>query len=284
VKELIAFIETNLTKEKLEQITTAVIDAYQKEDDFTLNTAASALRIEREGGNRKKLFYKLIKQLHPDRLISIQADFSNAVEDSDKNSLSRLKTLLNIKAHLKEIKKKRYDFDYEETFEAGSAHSMGFSGEDEDEYEMPEDDGSFFNAVKREIFGNHNFAVDPSDLGQIDGVLNLQDYNLEDIDGIEYCRNVHILNLAGNDIFNIYDLQFLTALEELYAGENRISDISALADLASLEIIDLSGNDIDDISPLLKMDSLKFADLRHNPIEDKSIAADLEKHGVIVLL
>ncbi|MBI9105740.1 MAG: leucine-rich repeat domain-containing protein [Spirochaetales bacterium] len=284
MKELIAFIETNLHKVKLEQITSSVIDAYRQDDDFTLKTAASALQIPAEGVNRKKLFYSLIKKLHPDRLASLQTEFNTAVALSDINSLSGLKKLLDIRAHVKETRKQLFDFDYEETFSSKPDPSMGFSEDDEDdEGDFGNDGNSFINAVKREIFGNHNFSIDPSDLGQIDGVLNLQDYELDDIDGIEYCRNVSILNICDNDICNIYDLQFLTQLEELYAAGNRISDIEALGALSVLEIIDLSGNDVEDISPLLKMDNLKFADLRHNPAFDKNIIRRLEEQGVIVL-
>lgn len=287
MKEIIEFIETNLQKEKLEQITTAVIDAYRREDDITLGAAAEALHIGEKKSDRKKLFYSIIKKLHPDRLTTLRLEFNIAVQKSDREKLYGLKKLLDVKAHTASVKQQRFDFDYEETFEPGGGRETGFGfGFDDEDHQddYSEDEGSFINAVKRELFGNHSFVIDPSDLGQIDGVLNLQEYNLEDIDGIEYCRNVRILNLAGNDIFNIYDLQHLTELEELYASSNRISDISTLGELKSLELLELYGNDIEDISPLLTMENLKFADLRSNPVEDRSPVAVLEERGVIVLL
>ena len=281
MKELITFIEANLNKQKLEKITTSVIDAYRSEDDFMLKTTAMALHIQTDGVDRKKLFYELVKRLHPDRLTSLQSEFTDAVRRSDLISLSGLKKLLDMKAHLNEVKKQRYDYDFTEDFRTGPDPAMGFDEEDQEDLE---DEGSFINAVKREIFGNHNFSIDPSDLGQIDGVLNLQDYDLEDLDGIEHCLNVHVLNIAGNDIFNLYDLQFLTQLVELYASGNRVSDLSALSDLRMLEIIDMPDNDVEDLSPLLKMDKLRFADFRNNPVSDRTIVRMLEEQGVIVLI
>ena len=68
MNELITFIEDNLTRKRLEKISTAAIDAYKNEDDVILNAYAEALNVDGNSRNRKKLFYSVIKKLHPDRL------------------------------------------------------------------------------------------------------------------------------------------------------------------------------------------------------------------------
>ena len=280
MQDLIEYIDGNLSRKRLEQLTTSIIEAYKSEDDVTLKAAAETLSID-TSGERKRLFYRLVREFHPDRLKLLRADFEKAAGGSDRTALERLGRMLDLKLHVGTIRRERYDFEYAEVFRGGADASMGFM---EDDSWQPDDEGSFYDAVKREIFGNQNFHIDPADLGQIDGVLNLQDYNLDDLDGIEYCRNVRILNICGNDISSLYDLQFLNQLEELYASGNRITGIEGLSELPALEIADLSDNDIEDASPLLALPKLKFVDLRSNPVAGQDIIRELSARGVTVLL
>ncbi len=286
MKDTIEFIEKNLTKEKLEAIASALITAYRSEDDLTLKTYAAAAKVDYASGQtgRKKLFYGIISRLHPDRLPVLTDDFTKAKAASDIESLSRLKQLLELKEKAAVIKSERFDYQHTETWAAEDDEDPAdFYDDYSDVRDGDVESSDFINAVKSAIFGNHDFYVEPADLGQIDGGLDVANCGLDDLEGLEYCRNVRSLDISMNDISNIYDLSSLSQLEELYASGNSIRDIDVLAELDYLEIADLSDNDIEDIKPLLKMQSLKFADLRKNPVSDRATIKKLETMGVIVL-
>lgn len=272
MQKLISFIDEHLKHKRLEEISTSIINAYKDEDDFTLKTYAGSLDIEINHGSRKKMFYSIIKQLHPDRLPALLKEYEEAKIASDITVLNKIKQLLEIKTTAAAVKTERFEYEYHETW----------TPEPEDSDEYFSDERGFIFAVKSVIYGNHDFHIEPADFGQIDGSLDVGYYGLDDINGIEYCRNVRVLNLSGNDIGNIYDLQYLTQLEELYAADNNIRDIESIEELDNLEIVDLSGNDIEDISPLLKMSGLKFVNIRNNPVNDKAVIEKLEVAGVIV--
>ncbi len=283
MEETISFITENLNSKRLEEITTAVINAYRNEDESALRTYAGVLNINKDAG-RRKMFYAIVQRLHPDRLPVLKDEFKKAKSCCDIEVLSNMKKLLQVKVSAAALKAERFEYEHHETW------NTGFDETDFDDYvegadvfEDEEADSDFYKAVKDVIFGNHDFSIAPSDLGQIDGGLDLGYCGLEDIDGIEFCRNVRSLNISGNSISNIYDLQHLSQLEELYAADNLIRDIDSIMNLEWLEIIDLSGNEIEDITPLLNMSNLKFVNIMKNPVSDRTIIEKLEADGVIVL-
>lgn len=86
------------------------------------------------------------------------------------------------------------------------------------------------------------------------------------LSGIEYCKNLTILQLRGTGI----------------------SDISPLSKLANLHTLDLSSNEITDISPLIENTGLgegDWVDIMYNPLSEESIneyIPQLEQRGVMV--
>ncbi len=283
MRENAEFIRKNLSRKKLEQISTTVINAYKAGDDVFISSAAGTIGINTEGKSRKTLFYTLIKAVHPDRFSALLNEFETACRKSDTGRLSAIRKLLELKLRVAEERQKRFDFDYSEVFYNDADASMGFSSDEDEYYDSDFADNDFIAAVKSEIFGNHPYPVDASDLGQIDGVLDVSGYGFEDTEGLEYCRNVRILNISGNDIYNIHDLAELHQLEELYAASNRISDLSPLTGMDFLEIIELSDNDIEDISPLLNLAKLRFVNLIGNPVSDRGLIEKLREQKVIVI-
>ncbi|MDC7227847.1 MAG: leucine-rich repeat domain-containing protein [Spirochaetales bacterium] len=282
MRDLINFIEKNLNKQHLEAASAVVINAYRSGDKLTIRACSEAMGLSSDG-ELKKLFYNLIRKIHPDMLSSLMEDFQKAKSDSDYDRLIGLKKLLEMKNEARLLRANRFEYQHTETWAAPVADEYEGHFEDEDVFEDLSVDGGFLNAVRDVIFGNHDFHIEPADLGQLDGGLDLAFRELDNLDGIEYCRNIRILNISGNDVSNIWDLQELAGLEELYASGNAIRDIDILSGLHSLEIIDLSDNDIEDISVLRHMTALKFADLHGNPLQDLDIISELESEGVIIL-
>lgn len=108
-------------------------------------------------------------------------------------------------------------------------------------------------------------------------------------------KDVRVLNLENYQLTSIEGLQYFTGLQELYLSQNVISDATPIQNLNGLEILDLSFNQLTDLeiaSPFLKelnvegnrlydlsfvrdLDDLMKLDLRDNEFSDLSPLADL---------
>ncbi|MBN1410153.1 MAG: leucine-rich repeat domain-containing protein [Spirochaetales bacterium] len=282
LKELYDFIRKNLTIDRLKELSQQIIDAYKSRNEvklmaFTPVLPSGSPQAAPETGSR--LFFRLIKFFHPDRYNSMVREVEESYLEENEGKLLFFKQLLSIDKSAARELAERFEFENREMygFDAGDldspAHPLRKSSKKFD----------FFSAVKSELYGNLGFSLDPADLASLTDDLDLSDYGLNDLDGLEYCRNITSLNLSGNILDNIHEIQFLDYLKELYLSGNEITDIDDLAGLSNLEIIDLSGNDIEDLSPLLLMDSLKFVDISGNPIADKSVITALERKGVVII-
>jgi len=115
--------------------------------------------------------------------------------------------------------------------------------------------------------------------------------HITDLSGIEYCINLTVLNLWGNEISDLSPLASLTNLTVLNLEGNEISDISPLASLTSLEYLSLVVNQVSDISPLVENSGLGPGDiviLSNNNLdlsegsEDMEDIRQLEGRGVVV--
>jgi len=89
--------------------------------------------------------------------------------------------------------------------------------------------------------------------------------SVENITGLEYCKNLIALNLANNGITDFSPLSNLTNLESLDLSRKyktnlwrkQLVDISPLSGLTNLENLNLANNDITDVSPLSGLTNLK---------------------------
>lgn len=76
--------------------------------------------------------------------------------------------------------------------------------------------------------------------------------NIRDLEGIQYCTAMTVLNLRANQVQSITPLASLTNLVRLDLGENEVKNIEPLAGMLFLEelIIYGDGNEIVDWQPL----------------------------------
>lgn len=295
MQKTIDFINQNLNKEHLEEMAVTIIDAYKHGNQSLLRTYVESLMgsMASEGKDRKALFFTVIKLIHPDRLPGLLQDFKQAQSANDHEKLKYLENLLSVRTRADQAYKSRFDFTpapEEYTFDDDEFEDYSIY-EDDDISEVVVDENremSFMDAVKQYIFGNLDIdEILPFDLGQLEGSLDVSHYGLYELDGLEYCTNITELNLAGNNIDNIYNLRNLGYLQEIYMSDNQISNLDPLANLQSLEILDLENNEVEDIQVLLSLEGLQFVNLKKNPLHlqqrNQTVIKELKSRGVLVI-
>lgn len=104
--------------------------------------------------------------------------------------------------------------------------------------------------------------------------LELEGNELTDIDFINQCLNIRLLNISNNNVMNIKPLEYLKELKWLYANGNKIQDIDSLKNLINLQTLDLGYNKISNIKNLPK--GLVELNLKHNCITDIRPLKDLK--------
>ena len=143
-----------------------------------------------------------------------------------------------------------------------------------------------------------------------DDMLNLRgdldaggNIGITDITGLEYAKNLTVLNLYHNPIsditpiagmerlvnFNLWgcqieDLAPLRALPRFeggFLGGNRISNLEPLTGLTNITGLNLNFNSISDVRPLATLHNLFHLELDHNQIEDYSPLANLTNLQVL---
>ena len=130
---------------------------------------------------------------------------------------------------------------------------------------------------------NETLGKNPySDLikGELESInkLELSEAGIKDLTGIEYCKNLIMLDLRNNEhIKNIEPLKNLTNLQILYLQRNNIVDISPLSNLINLKSLDISFNNIENISSISRLIKLEDLDISYNKVNDISSLKDLVK-------
>lgn len=100
---------------------------------------------------------------------------------------------------------------------------------------------------------------------------------IKDLTGLEKCRSLALLELAGNEITKIDALAGLKDIQSLDLSKNKITDIKPIAGLTKLQHLELSNNQISDISPISKLTNMRSLYLSNNKIQDLAPVANLKK-------
>ncbi len=111
---------------------------------------------------------------------------------------------------------------------------------------------SFLTALKRRVYGNLNVDFPMYLLEDLEEI-EMADYELESLDGIEACRYARVVDLTNNNLTDLTELGHLRQVERLYLANNHIGMIDALSNLIVLQVLDISFNDVDDLSPLFEL-------------------------------
>lgn len=236
-----------------------------------------------------KVFSRLIMLYHPDRISQMVARMESAYGRGDFEELYAMSHILHIQ-HLEPeqmaVSTVITEEDLAEEFgwDEGMDGYSYFTGEGsaEEEYEEEEfQTYSFLTALKRRVYGNLNVEFPMyllEDLEEID----MADYDIESLDGIEACRYVRVVDLSNNNLTDLTDLQELHQIERLYLANNHIGMIDALSNLTVLQVLDLSYNDVDDLSPLFELSHLGYLNISGNRIPSWQID-QIRSMGVTVV-
>lgn len=155
--------------------------------------------------------------------------------------------------------------------------SLVFLSEVKADEEITFSDENLEKMIREEI-GKSAGPIYKSDLEEI-FALDVYGKGIENLKGLEYCKNLRKLNLGLNFfISDISPLESLTNLTHLELSCNQISDISPLSNLTKLRELKLEDDRISDISPLKSLTNLTYLDLSHNQISD--ISPLVENPGV----
>jgi internalin A len=100
---------------------------------------------------------------------------------------------------------------------------------------------------------------------------------IKDLAGLEKCRSLASLDLAGNEITKIDAIAGLKNLQSLDLSKNKITDIKPIEGLTKLQYVQLSDNQIADLSPVSKLDNLRSLYVSNNKIQNLTPVANLKK-------
>ena len=286
---LVEVKQKHLVEDRLKAIAAQLISAHRRKSHDLVIPYARQAGLPIEGQAPHHLFMRTIQVFHPDRLTLIWNQVERAVHFSDQVALDGFVRLLRYHPETVSMRTE-VDFDQEEEVYGFDSDDFGFDIHDtfDDEEFVGQawdpDEGTFYSAVKRELFGNLEVYPDVADLAKLEGELDLSDYDLHDLEGIEHCQSLTVLNLSRNNLDNVFLLSGLTKLEALDLAENDLEDADSLGALVNLKELDLSANEIDDVAFLDRLTALKYVDLTGNPVRNKAVIDRLEARGVIVII
>ena len=111
-------LKSSLTAQKLQELSVKVIDAHKGKNEGLLLLYADTLFPEDKGnqGTGVKLFLKLIKHIHPDKLSLIHKDLENAFQREDFALLDFYNKILFAEREVKTLYRERFAFDFTEEY------------------------------------------------------------------------------------------------------------------------------------------------------------------------
>ncbi|HUF62823.1 MAG TPA: leucine-rich repeat domain-containing protein [Verrucomicrobiales bacterium] len=93
---------------------------------------------------------------------------------------------------------------------------------------------------------------------------------IKDLTGLEKCRALASLELAGNEISDAGPLKELTEIQLLDLAENQIEDLHPLAGIKAIQFLDVSKNRVKSLEPLRALERLTSFYASENQVEDLS--------------
>jgi Leucine-rich repeat (LRR) protein len=283
----VAYSDKNLNR-----IAGQIIGAYKARDYDILRKIESIVSefIEIEINPKiNKCFSKLLKIYHPDKGNAYREHIQKLYQENKTDELNQFAHIFQVQNFESVAQECLIDEDigYEPEYvwdydQSGYGYYDDFGEETRQDNINPAEfwDNSFFGAVKRKIYGTSSVEMPAyylEDLEEID----MADYEIDNLDGIEHCLHVKRLDLSGNQIVDLVSLARLNKIQELLLSDNQIFIIDELRFLKNLRILELSGNFVDDISPLFALENLEYVNLMGNPVPSFQIR-QLESKGVSV--
>ena len=152
-----------------------------------------------------KVFARLIMIYHPDRLSQSISQLEQAYERGDFEELYTMSHILNVQNLEPETvtvssiiteEDLAEEFGWDNTAD-GFSYFMDQDGyvEEEDDLDLDYTNRSFLTALKRRVYGNLNVDFPMYLLEDLEEI-EMADYEIEFLDGIEACRHVRVVDLS----------------------------------------------------------------------------------------
>ena len=107
--------------------------------------------------------------------------------------------------------------------------------------------------------------------------------DIENLTGLEKCRNLALVKLTGNKIKDLKPLEECVNVQSLDLAKNQIADITPLGKLVKLQYLQLEDNQIQKIDAVASLKALNALYLSRNQIEAVAPVADLPKLAALYL-
>jgi hypothetical protein len=237
-----------------------------------------------------RVFSRLIMLYHPDRLRKSLVQLDEAFDRDDFEalwSMSHILTVLNLEPEKVTVSSIISEEDLAEEF-GWDAEVDGYSYFMEDEEpdpDMEEELGyinhSFLIALTRRLYGTLDVDFPVYLLEDLEEI-EMADYEIESLDGIEACRHARVVDLTNNNLTELTELGNLRQVERLYLSNNHIAMIDPLSNLTVLQVLDISYNDVDDLSPLFELSHLDYLNVMGNRVPSWQLE-ELQLKGVTVV-
>ena len=228
-------IEKTLSTEFFVISSQYLIGLYKNKQYSRINSINSRLFPEKKSlqntpRNQKQVFYTLIKIFHPDSYSAHLRRIKKAIDVCDSKTMDFYFRLISIQTNssvnkrIEPIVKHNEWYEFEDADSESHLYSEGELNETEIEINI-------IIILSHMYLGNSSGYLEPEDLKQIVGDLSLNECNISDLEGLQYCSNITKLDLSNNRIENIFEIQSLEHLEELDLSYNQICDIDPLIGL-----------------------------------------------------
>ena len=278
--------------ENLNRISSDIIQLYRDKDVPGLRRVHSLIYDGDQAAELPlpRIFSRIIMVYHPDRQENTIKEIEEQFTRKDFEGLQSLSHILEVQrldlSPSEDVLAGDFGFDNDNIWDDSVG---GFSFIDDetlqtDDYDIMGDMGmnrGFFNAVKRRLYGHLNVDFPVHLLADME-IIEMAEYEIEHLEGVEYCVYARIVDLSGNNLTEVSRLGMLMHLEEVYIQNNQVSYLDGLNELPYLRVLDISYNEIDDISALFEIDSLEFVNAIGNRIPDWQLEK-LTGQGVIVI-
>lgn len=292
--------------ENLNEITTKIIAYNRQKNSAALKALASIINdfIPFNAEKESRLFARLMMLYHPDKLKEYQQSIITA---DDAQSLQELMHIvqvheqIDVVGHLQSyrptLSPEAFEEEYGWSYQSTDSDYYVIREDDETithlfDEENPEgytydpnapamDESSFLGAVKRKIYGPMSIQF-PVDLLEDMEDIEMAEYDIENLDGVEYCTYVKILDLSHNRLQDLHKLENCEYIQELYLTDNQLYNIDGLHSMQDLRVLDLSHNQISNITVLYNLPCLEFVNLLNNRVSPIQIEYLSEK-GIVVV-
>ena len=221
-----------------------------------------------------RVFSRLIMIYHPDRLSQSLQQLEQAYQRGDFEELFAMSHILNVQnlepehvtvSSIITEEDLAEEFGWDDSTDGFSYFMDQDSYEEEEVNDFDYTNRSFLTALKRRVYGNLNVDFPMYLLEDLEEI-EMADYEIEYLDGIDACRHVRVVDLSNNNLTDVTDLKDLHQLERLYLSNNHIALIDSLSNLTVLQVLDISYNDVDDLSPLFELSHLSYLNIMGNRI------------------